>query len=1251
MKKSCHPNFRCAHLATADRAVALVIVLAIVVLLTALIVGFMLRAGSERASASNYRTVASTRELADAAVNLVEAQINHATTQGSATVWASQPGAVRLFDSTGALTRIYRLYSARTVTTTMATDLDGDVPPSTWAMSPAIWTDLNAPVTTTLPGASGTQTCFPILDPRDPNNPANIVTMDGFALDSPPGATTTQPAPMPTRWLYLLQNGEIIAPDDSGNGKQLTFTGAAVQPSKADPIVGRVAYWTDDDSCRININTASAGNATFWDTPRFRYSDEAGASGSGLALYAPTVGEYQRYPGHPATTTLSKVLTAVNANLTSTDLFNLCPRFTYGGSKEATVPVQTSATIPTSPKNAYRLYTSAGEMLFDKDRQVNGSTAPNKQLTRQQLETARFFLTAHSAAPEVNAFGKPRVCIWPLSDSVDAQHRSAIDQLIAFCSTLNGKLYEFTRAQRGSVSADVQLARNQQLMSYLDLLTSTAIPGFGGDFKTKYGSDQRQILTEIFDYIRSTNLRDPSNQPGSTAAIIPYGDADSTQSYTAGAGQVIPTVNPTINGTAWNTQGFGRFPRVSEASILLVGMGQGQNTVDGTAAFPVPSDQIPAYTGTLPNNTTAVQAFFLLNFFDPAQGYSSSNPSFTIQVQGLDGFQLVGSDGTSYAFHMPPTSSMYLGGETGKFTNVPIRLYYSGAYRGGGIIDFRSTFMLRPLGRDHQEWQFPFYSDIVAMPNLANPTLATLAAAPLTIKLYAGKSTSAADLIQTYQINFPAQRLPLPLVEPAQPNAPGDHRRFGTNDMYFPTTPTSAAQVDRAAFAYVPEQLTKSFVINPACDTIFSMVPNSTYADYRLLATSTVPSTAFVPHPAAGSLSAGTSRMAYGLRTSTGLMFTSATSGHLVPSSNTNTDYPDVTPATLNGAWLAGGTTLLGDWDNGVADYPDGPYINRPDEGNLNISATSSVPYFGDSASTYSPLGGTYFSPNRQVPSPVIFGSLSSGVTHSSAGGLATPLPWQTLLFRPDPGSHAGGLSPKDHLLLDLFWMPVAEPYAISEPCATAGKVNLNYQIVPFSYITRSTAIQSVLASEKVAQVSKGQAAVYKRTTNSGQARYNLKLSDRDGTLRQFKERFTSREVFKSASEVCDVFLVPANESWTSDASARASWYGDNYALVGDNTRERPYADIYSRVTTKSNVYTVYFTVQTLKSVASDPSRWDEAKGTVTGEYRGSTTLERYLDPNGTTIPDYANYANFTSSNTLDTFYKWRVVSNSQFAP
>ena len=95
--------------------------------------------------------------------------------------------------------------------------------------------------------------------------------------------------------------------------------------------------------------------------------------------------------------------------------------------------------------------------------------------------------------------------------------------------------------------------------------------------------------------------------------------------------------------------------------------------------------------------------------------------------------------------------------------------------------------------------------------------------------------------------------------------------------------------------------------------------------------------------------------------------------------------------------------------------------------------------------------------PNQQVPSAAILGSINSAA--------ATGLQWTTYLFRPDitPGGHLGAKdhsingesvgAPPDHTILDWFWMPVAQPYALSQRYSTAGKINMNYRIAPFSYI------------------------------------------------------------------------------------------------------------------------------------------------------------------------------------------------------
>ena len=128
---------------------------------------------------------------------------------------------------------------------------------------------------------------------------------------------------------------------------------------------------------------------------------------------------------------------------------------------------------------------------------------------------------------------------------------------------------------------------------------------------------------------------------------------------------------------------------------------------------------------------------------------------------------------------------------------------------------------------------------------------------------------------------------------------------------------------------------------------------------------------------------------------------------------------------------------ITGDWDNGIAMQMDGPYVNRGDDGN-RVSGNRN-PYFDEKAlSAADVTNRANFSPNRVICGPGMYGSMSSGVQEG--------IPWRTLLFRPDP-QHFGAADqpnqgdPPDHLWMDLFWMPVVEPYAISMPAATRGKL------------------------------------------------------------------------------------------------------------------------------------------------------------------------------------------------------------------
>ena len=146
--------------------------------------------------------------------------------------------------------------------------------------------------------------------------------------------------------------------------------------------------------------------------------------------------------------------------------------------------------------------------------------------------------------------------------------------------------------------------------------------------------------------------------------------------------------------------------------------------------------------------------------------------------------------------------------------------------------------------------------------------------------------------------------------------------------------------------------------------------------------------------------------------------------------------------------------------------------------------------------------------------------------------------------------------------------------------------------------------------------------------------------------------------MFESASQICDTYLVPAGYTLTAFSGTSAgsgSWYGSDFALVGDNVRERPYADLYSRITTKSNTFTVYFTVQELKNTPnSPPGQWNEATGTIIGEYRGSKDMERY-NQQSSSMPHFLTYPSpnpvLSGTASLEPYYRWRIIEDNQFAP
>ena len=330
-------------------AFALITVLATLSIVLVLLLAVLQSGRAEIRSAQLGSDQRSLMGLKDTATNLVIAQIRAATTlgnEGERKAWANQPGAIRVYDQGGSFEAGFKLFSDEVMRVGSESQLtQSDQIPADWNLPENLrhFVDLNEPVIR----ADGSEETlyFPIIDPRSALSSRGAPAVEGFDYDPDAvtgamksGALNDSRLPMPVRWLYVLQDGSVGYLDSSG-----VFVGAT-EATRENPIVGRMAFWTDDESSKLNINTSS--EPTPWDTPRSTNKVDFD-----YGRYQPARKEYQRYPGHPMMTGLSPVLFP-DTDLTADQkeqIYDVIPRVVPGGTvgetRAATVPPGTTLGI------------------------------------------------------------------------------------------------------------------------------------------------------------------------------------------------------------------------------------------------------------------------------------------------------------------------------------------------------------------------------------------------------------------------------------------------------------------------------------------------------------------------------------------------------------------------------------------------------------------------------------------------------------------------------------------------------------------------------------------------------------------------------------------------------------------------------------------------------------------------------------------------------------------------------------------
>jgi uncharacterized protein (TIGR02600 family) len=1380
---------------------------------------------SEQRAATNSAELTDVRTLSDLPAQVVISQIRRATQNlGTFFTWTSQPGLIRVHSLEGNSANgadakrqefRYPLYSTQALYATGRLDLSTELGGlAQWPGSKALYVDLNEPIEvrqdlrTGAPLPSGTQgtLVFPILDPsafeRVGNN--GEARVQGMAINgSPPATSARHQMPMPVAWLYVLSTGKILAPLPGSSPTVARFNMGDFQPQGAEPapkIIGRIAFWTDDESCKINLNTAT--EPAPWHPPmtvseRDRWAADA----------SPVRGETHRLAGHPAYTALSPVFRSFGglaSPVTSlqpqpqppsengagvslfkdslTNIHSLLPHSPQRetGSIHGTESV-ISNTIPPIPR-APAAWSNVDEFLFDSGvpfgsgamRQRNGfQSVGGYSLDEADIRRARFCLTTHSSAPETNPFNQPKISLWPIQE--DTAQRTRTDHLMALAASLGGAAgarhyYGLQRASAWSgtspgsshsTNADLALgSRNRQLFDWLRTLTSAHFPTFSGSFEGKYGLLNRDhLLLSMFDLMRWT--ANPGNAWTDNGPSYDY-LAPSTEGDAPieGSGMVTPLIADT--GAGRTLRSPGRIPTITEAAIVFIAT-DAERTINGGNEFD-PEDSGP-WAG-FAKKTTQVRAFLVLEPFITTPGFPSINPTIKYVVKGLNGPNTATPEPVSedLKFSLEPLNFqgrlLEFGGGAANYPlpNIvsfspsfpnPVTALGNARRFGGGATSFSgltSLFVLndgRPrtsFGIVNPESDFPWASNEITLDPLR--TDFPLQLGDLLVEIRHAETNTLLQEIALPFSQLNGATVPMPRIALGDSNLALNGpdavltERFKLIPSANPNNPPYLPLIKRG-------DVVRSVSLDPKA-------PHR--GDVRMVASRyQVPLEWYTPTPLPPVPSSiGSSpplnqndHEAHGLR-ETPFDTTGQIGSHIPnhlpqisPEEPQKAERRD--PATSVGSLLPnrpqplpydalpqGITSALsrtklqdpyneaearfGDWETGPGTLPDGPFFSRQDLTNAVSQEDARRGLRDNIAHPYSDGGeltidaaGLSHTPQRQVSSAFIFGALTPyvyGIPGSppptSGYGPPDPEPWRTLLFCPNPISRINPVNaktepsdhpgfgdsnfkiPPDHFWLEFFWTPVVEPTFLSPAFSTQGKINLNYQMIPFTWIERTTALHAAFKGVRIPAIHHSAREIYKApldpaAPSSGMAPESLYEVDVDKTLKAFRSHFTSGQVFHHPSELCNVHLFPRripgfepdydrglnpspidpanidyeqiNEWWNGDPSAPRDI--DAFELTGDNLRESPYAQVYPRLCTRSNVFKVHYRVQLISKSRSTPANeWNVETEKITAEQRGAAVIERFLDPNDPNIPDLT-----TSSLALDEFYRYRILTTEPFTP
>jgi hypothetical protein len=400
-----------------DQGAALLITLAFIVLISILIVGFAASMRTDRPAANMYLEKTKASLYAQSGVDSVIASLRQSTADTNRN-WISQPGQLVVGAATDDPT-----------TTVDERKVLGTVVPLHSGAAPS-------PVPTD-----------PVLQPCNLNVTTQRDPTTSLITDRPDVTNPSVHALMQVAWIYVRKDGT----------RDTSQTPAV---STTNPIVGRYAYWTDDESSKVNYNLAWGRTTTPPNTNQVGHPTKTSLAAL-TGLTAPMADAIHNY--------ITDTSQGVNFQVLNQGFFN-------------------------SPEEARQV-----------DLTLSGvSTA---------LKNNKFEVTHYSNDPDTTFFNQPRIVL--TTQATRAGGKPYLNIGVTDVTQL-ADLEQPTGSQSTRIAA--YKATVKMLVSYLKRTDWPMVSNSGSSFQQKYYSSystaQQQRLTQlainIIDYVRPKKARPPS---------------------------------------------------------------------------------------------------------------------------------------------------------------------------------------------------------------------------------------------------------------------------------------------------------------------------------------------------------------------------------------------------------------------------------------------------------------------------------------------------------------------------------------------------------------------------------------------------------------------------------------------------------------------------------------------------------------------------------------------------------------------